>query len=250
MRALLATALILGGILLLGACTTEEEAEEPTATGTPAATAAATKTPTRTPAGAAVSPTPRRDLVQRPNMPTATPTATAAPAQTAVSQPTVVVQPTEAPQPTVVPTTAPPPTVVVTVAPTPVPTPKPTPVVTPTPAPTPTGPIVFRGRVVDGPWKEEPMFGPCDWWWWVVQVEVDEVIKMEQADGGRGFYSYAPGETIDVLYFANDAPGVAPGDYVEVSGEESMFSCGCTCCCDGWGFLIRVEVAGSYIRSL
>ena len=234
MRALLATALILGGILLLGACTTEEEAEEPTATGTPAATAAATKTPTRTPAGAAVSPTPRRDLVQRPNMPTQTPTATAAPVQTAAPQPT------EAPQPTVV----------VTVAPTPVPTPKPTPVVTPTPAPTPTGPIVFRGRVVDGPWKEEPMFGPCDWWWWVVQVEVDEVIKMEQADGGCGFYSYAPGETIDVLYFANDAPGVAPGDYVEVSGEESMFSCGCTCCCDGCGLLVRVEIAGSYIRSL
>jgi hypothetical protein len=29
-----------------------------------------------------------------------------------------------------------------------------------------------------------------------------------------------------------------------------MFSCGCTCCCDGCGFLVRVEVAGSYIRSL
>jgi hypothetical protein len=103
---------------------------------------------------------------------------------------------------------------------------------------------------VDGPWKEEPVFGPCDWWWWVVSVQVDEVVKMEQADGGCGFYSYAPGETIDVLYFANDAPKVAPGHHVEVSGEESMFSCGCTCCCDGCGFLVRVEVAGSYIRSL
>jgi len=249
----LATALILGGVLLLSACSTEEDAEEPTATGTPAATAAATKTPTGTPAGAAASSTPRH-LVRRPKLPTPTPTAppaTAAPVQTVVPQTTVVSQQTVAPQPTVAPTSAPPPTVVVTVAPTPVPTPTPSPpTATPTPAPTPTGPIVFRGQVVDGPWKEEPVFGPCDWWWWVVSVQVDEVIKMEQADGGCGFYSYAPGETIDVLYFANDAPAVAPGRYVEVSGEESMFSCGCTCCCDGCGFLVRPEVSGSYIRSL
>ena len=246
MRALLATALILGGVLLLSACTAEEEAEDgPTATGTPAATAAATKTPT--PAGAVASSTPRH-LVRRPNLPTPTPAATATPATAAPVQ-TVAPQPTVVAQPTVVPPTAPPPTVVVTVVPTPVPTPTPA-LPTPTAAPTPTGPIVFTGRVVDGPWKEEPVFGPCDWWWWVVQVEVDQVIKMEQQEGGCGMYGYAPGETIDVLYFANDAPGVAPGDYVEVSGEESMFSCGCTCCCDGCGFLVRPEVLGRYIRGL
>jgi hypothetical protein len=254
MRALLATALILGGVLLLGACTKVEEAEEPT--GTPAAT---------TPAGTAARSTPS-DLVQRPRL--ASPTATAAPTQTVapqpteVSQPTVVPQltevsqPTEAPQPTVVPQptevppTAPPPTIVLTVVPTPVPTPKPTPIATPTPAPTPTGPVVFRGQVVDGPWKQEPVFGPCDWWWWSVQVEVDEVIKMEQTDGGCGLYSYASGETIEVLYFANDAPAVAPGAHVEVSGEESMFSCGCTCCCDGCGFIVDPGVVGSYLRRL
>jgi hypothetical protein len=242
----LATTLIFGGVLLLSACTTEEDAEEPTATGTPAATAAATKTPT--PAGAVASSTPRH-LVRRPNLPTPTPAATTTPATAAPVQ-TVAPQPTVVAQPTVVPPTAPPPTVVVTVVPTPVPTPTPPPTVTPTPAPTPTGPIVFTGQVVDGPWKEEPVFGPCDWWWWVVSVQVEEVIKMEQADGGCEFYSYAPGETIDVLYFANDAPAVAPGRRVEVSGEESMFSCGCTCCCDGCGLLVRVEIAGSYIRSL
>ena len=99
------------------------------------------------------------------------------------------------------------------------------------------------------PEKQEPIDGPCGYSWWVVQVEVDEVIKMEQADGGCGMYGYAPGETIDVLYFAEYVP-VAVGDYVEVSGEESMFSCACTCCCDGCGLLVRVEVAGSYIRSL
>ena len=115
MRALLATVLILGGVLLLGACTVEEEEEEPT--GTPAATAAATKTATSTPAGAAASPTPRRDFVRRPTLPSPGPTQTAAPVQTA------------APQPTVVPTAAPPPPVVVTVVPTapPVQTPAPLP---------------------------------------------------------------------------------------------------------------------------
>ena len=80
-------------------------------------------------------------------------------------------------------------------------------------------------------------------------MEVDEILKMEQTDGGCGMYGYAPGETIDVLYFAEYVP-VAAGDYVEVSGEESMFSCACECCCDGCGLLVRVEIAGSYIRSL
>jgi hypothetical protein len=32
--------------------------------------------------------------------------------------------------------------------------------------------------------------------------------------------------------------------------EEGMFSCACECCCDGCGLLVRVEIAGSYIRSL
>jgi hypothetical protein len=103
--------------------------------------------------------------------------------------------------------------------------------------------------VVGQPEKQEPMGGPCGYSWWVVQVEVDEVLKMEQVDGGCGFYGYVPGETIDVLYFAEYVP-VAAGDYVEVSGEESMFSCACTCCCDGCGLLVRVETAGSYIRGL
>jgi hypothetical protein len=154
MRGLLATVLMLGGVLLLGACTEEQEAQdEPTATGTPAATAAATKTPTMTPAGAATSSTPSRGFVQRPTLPTPQPTATAAPAQTVVSQPpvvpqptvvsqtTVVSQPTTVTQPTVVPTTTPPPTVVATVVPTPVHTPTPPPAATPMPTPTPPPPL-------------------------------------------------------------------------------------------------------------
>ena len=104
MRVLLATVLILGGVLFLGACTTEEEADEdPTATAKASATAAATKTATATPAGAAASATPGRDFVRRPTMPTHTPTATPAPVQTVVVPPPVQ-------------TAAPPP--VVTVAPT------------------------------------------------------------------------------------------------------------------------------------
>jgi len=241
MRALLATALILGGVLLLSACTKEEEAEGPGATGTPAAT------------GAVGSPAPPRDLVRRPVLPSQQPTATAAPAQTAspqptaVLQPTVVSQPTVAPQPTAVPPTAPPPTVVVTASPTPVPTKTPTPAPTPSPKPTPTGPVVFRGYVASAPEKYEPMGGPCGWWYWGIQVEVDDVLKMEQTGGGCGLYGYVPGETVEVLYFAS-AAGVAVGDYVEVSGEESMFSCHCTCCCDGCGFLVDLEVTGHYIR--
>jgi hypothetical protein len=259
MRALLAMALILGGVLLLSACTKEEEGEGPGATKTPAAT------------GVVGSPTPPRDLVRPPVIGTQGPTATAAPAQTAgpqptvapqptvISQPTVVIQPTEVPQPTVVtepteapqPTvvpTAPPPTVVVIPSPTPVPTqtqPPPTP--SPSPKPTPTGPVVFRGYVTSAPEKYEPMGGPCGWWYWGIQVEVEDVLKMQQTDGGCGLYSYVLGETIDVLYFANVA-GVGVGDYVEVSGEESMFSCACTCCCDGCGFIVDPDVTGHYIR--
>ena len=118
MRALLATVLILGGVLLLGACTAEEEGEEePTGTAKPSATAAATKTATSTPAGAAASATPGRDFVRRPTLPTRTPTATAAaaaPVQTAVAPPPVV-------------QTAAPPPPVVTVAPTAPPVQTPTP---------------------------------------------------------------------------------------------------------------------------
>jgi len=112
MRVLLATVLILGGVLLLGACTTEEEAEEePTGTAKPSATAAATKTATSTPAGAAASATPGRDFVRRPTLPTRTPTATAAaaaPVQTAAAPPPVVQ--TAAPPPPVVQTAVPQPT--------------------------------------------------------------------------------------------------------------------------------------------
>jgi hypothetical protein len=102
MRALLATVLILGGVLLLGACTTEEEAEEePTGTAKASATAVATKTATATPAGAAASATPGRDFVRRPTLPTHTPTAAPAPVQTAAPPPPVVQ--TAAPPPTAAP---------------------------------------------------------------------------------------------------------------------------------------------------
>jgi len=112
MRALLATVLILGGVLLLGACTTEQEADEDP-TGTPkasatakaSATTATTKTATATPAGAAASATPGRDFVRRPTLPTHTPEATAVAVQTVVAPPPVV-------------QTAAPPPPVVTVAPT------------------------------------------------------------------------------------------------------------------------------------
>jgi len=129
-------------------------------------------------------------------------------------------------------------------------TPTRTPTPTPTVTPTPTGPIVFKGWVVSGPTKEEPMWGPCGWWWWVIEVELDELVKMEQEEGGcfgDWMYDYESGETIEVLYFAEDAPEVAVDDYVEVSGEESMFVCGCHCCCDGCGFIVDPGVAGHYI---
>jgi len=124
MRGLLVAVLILGGALLLAACTKEEEPnDEPT--GSPAATSVATGVATGTPAGAAASPTPGRDFVRRPTRPTQT----VAPGQTPAPQPTVAL-PTAAP---VVPTTtAPPPTAtpppaVVTAAPTAPPTQTPAP---------------------------------------------------------------------------------------------------------------------------
>jgi len=123
MRVLLAVVLMLGGLLALGACTTEEGGEDPTATGTRAATAAATKAATGTPAGVAASPTPRRDLVRRPNLPTRTPTPAATSVQAVVTPPPVE---TAAPPPPPVETAGPPP-VVVTVAPTPVPVETPAP---------------------------------------------------------------------------------------------------------------------------
>ena len=108
MRALLATVLILGGVLLLGACTAEEEGDEdPTATAKASTTAVATKTATATPAGAGASATPGRDFVRRPTLATHTPTATAVAVQTAVAPPPVVqtaapppVQTAAPPQPT------------------------------------------------------------------------------------------------------------------------------------------------------
>ena len=151
---------------------------------------------------------------------------------------------TPTPSPTPVPTS----TTAPTTTPAPTATASPTRTPTPTPTPGPTGPIVFRGWVVDGPTMEEPMGGPCGWWWWVIEVEIDEVIKMEQEEGLCGFYDYVPGETIDVRYFAANPPDVAIYDYVEVSGEESMFSCGCVCCCDGCGLIVDPDVTGHYIR--
>jgi hypothetical protein len=129
-------------------------------------------------------------------------------------------------------------------------TPSPSPAATlmPTLTPTATGAVVFRGRVVDGPTKTTPFWGPCGWWWWIVHVEIAEVVKMEQGESLCAFYDYVPGETIEVVYFANDVPDVAVDDYVEVSGEESMFSCGCQCCCDRCGFMVKPETTGHYIR--
>ena len=114
MRVLLATVLILGGVLLLGACTSEEEADEdPTGTAKASATAkasptaAATKTATATPAGAGASATPGRDFVRRPTLPTHTPAATAVAVQTAVAPPPVVQTAAPPPVVTVAPTTPP-----------------------------------------------------------------------------------------------------------------------------------------------
>jgi hypothetical protein len=129
-------------------------------------------------------------------------------------------------------------------------TPAPSPTATPMPTvtPTPTGSIIFRGQVVDGPTKTMPFWGPCGWWWWVVRVQIDEVVKVEQEEVDCELYDYVSGETIDVLYFSNNAPNVAVGDYVEVSGEEAMFSCGCQCCCDRCGLIVDPEVTGRYIQ--
>ena len=82
----------------------------------------------------------------------------------------------------------------------------------------------------------------------MVEVEVDDVVKMEQEEDVCGFYDYVPGEHIQVVYMDNNAPDVAFGDYVEVSGQEAMYSCGCVCCCDGCGLIVDPEIEGDYIR--
>ena len=123
------------------------------------------------------------------------------------------------------------------------------PTATPTTAPTSTGPIVFRGTVVGAPTQECPYLeleGDC---WWTVDVMIDEVVKMEQPDAFA--YEYEEREIVTVIMQGTGdiGPDVDVGDYVEVSGEEGMWSCGFLC--DAWGFTVWPGLAeGHYIRRL
>ena len=106
----------------------------------------------------------------------------------------------------------------------------------PTTAPTSTAPIVFRGTVVGAPTQECPYLeleGDC---WWTVDVMIDEVVKMEQTDAFM--YQYEEQERVTVILPEAGAlgPDVSVGDFVEVSGQESMWSCGYLC--DAWGFTV------------
>ena len=125
------------------------------------------------------------------------------------------------------------------------PPPAPMPTVPMPPVPTPTtttstAPIVFRGTVVGQPTEECPYLdleGDC---WWTVDVLVDVVVKMEQPEAW--FYQYEEGERITVI-LPDDGllgPDVDVGDFAEVSGQESMWSCGYLC--DAWGFTVWPEV--------
>jgi hypothetical protein len=117
------------------------------------------------------------------------------------------------------------------------------------PTPTATGPIVFRGLVVGAPAQE------CGWieqgggCWWRVVVKVEQVIKMEQLDAFM--YEYVAGELVTVVLPERDdpAPDVSVGDDVEVSGQESMWSCGVTC--DAWGLIVWPDLfENNYIQRL
>jgi hypothetical protein len=110
------------------------------------------------------------------------------------------------------------------------------PTTTPTTTPTSTAPIVFRGTVVGAPTQECPYLeleGDC---WWTVDVLIDVVVKMEQTDADT--YRYEAQERVTVILPDAGAlgPAVSVGDHVEVSGQESMWSCGFLC--DAWGFTV------------
>jgi hypothetical protein len=129
------------------------------------------------------------------------------------------------------------------------------PTATATPAPsataTPmaTGDIVFTGTVVGAPAQECGYIGQGGGCWWTVDVRIDETVKMAQASAW--FYEYVSGELVTVVFPERDVPGpdVSVGDYVEVSGQEDMWSCGVTC--DAWGFIIWPPwYENNYIRRL
>jgi hypothetical protein len=119
----------------------------------------------------------------------------------------------------------------------------------PTTTPTSTAPIVFRGTVVGQPTQECPYLeleGDC---WWTVDVLIDEVVKMEQPDAFM--YQYEEQERVTVILPEGGilGPAVSVGDSAEVSGQESMWSCGYLC--DAWGFTVWPELfEDNYIQRL
>jgi hypothetical protein len=218
MRVLLATVLILGGVLLLGACTSTEEAdEEPTGTAKASATAkasptaAATKTVTATPVGAAVSATPGHDFVRRPNLPTHTPTATAVAVQTAVAPPPVV-------------QTAAPPPPVVTVAPTAPPVQTPTPLAPSWETSVPTDPVT-PGTMVElsihnanGAPGETYSIGM------LVRLPDQTDVTQEGVVSGADWLTFYVGDTMqpgfyDVYFGLPQSDLIYAQDYFEVAGE-------------------------------
>jgi hypothetical protein len=131
-------------------------------------------------------------------------------------------------------------------APTATPTPTPTPAATPTA----TGPIVFKGWVAGQPYQDCAWAGLEGGCWWRVAVRIDEVVKLEQPEAFR--WEYVPQEVVDVVFpeWEGPAPDVSVGDYVEVSGQESMWLCGLYADC--WDFTVWPELFGesNYIRRL
>jgi hypothetical protein len=123
------------------------------------------------------------------------------------------------------------------------------PTTTPTSTPTSTAPIVFRGTVVGQPTQECPYLeleGDC---WWTVDVLIDVVVKMDQPDAFM--YQYEEQERVTVVLPEGGAfgPAVNVGDYVEVSGQESAWSCGFLC--DAWGLTVWPELfEDNYIQGL
>ena len=119
----------------------------------------------------------------------------------------------------------------------------------PSTTPTSTAPIVFRGTVVGQPTQECPYLdleGDC---WWTVDVLIDVVVKMEQPDAFM--YQYEEQERVTVILPEGGilGPAVSVGDSAEVSGQESMWSCGYLC--DAWGFTVWPELfEDNYIQRL
>jgi hypothetical protein len=123
------------------------------------------------------------------------------------------------------------------------------PTATATATPTSTAPIVFRGTVVGAPTQECPYLqleGDC---WWSVDVMIDEVVKMEQSEAF--LYDYEEREIVTIILpeVGAAAPDVSVGDSVEVSGQESMWSCGYLC--DAWGLTVWPSLfEDNYIQRL